>query len=321
MKQEVLPPIDETIGAGAMPPPLPPGRSVSILRKRIRKFRTLRRGYYSFLVLAAAYAVSFILPVLINDRALVVRYHGQYYFPMVTYYPASDFGQAAIGEPNYRELKRQLAQAQAGDWVLMPPYPYSATESLLDLPGSPPHRPSREHIFGTDDRARDVFARLAYGFNVSLTFALLVLAVSYAVGVVVGAILGYFGGKLDILGVRAIEIWSSLPFLYTIIIVSSIVVPIYIPGRNLVAQPSFWMLIAILAVFDWIGITYYVRGEFYREKAKDYVGAAIATGVSEVAASRGLRLGWLWSRSTFLASDCLRRRPVGANSSLKERAI
>ena len=134
MKQEVLPPIDETIGAGAMPPPLPPGRSVSILRKRIRKFRTLRRGYYSFLVLAVAYAVSFILPVLINDRALVVRYHGQYYFPMVTYYPASDFGQAAIGEPNYRELKRQLAQAQAGDWVLMPPYPYSATESLLDLP-------------------------------------------------------------------------------------------------------------------------------------------------------------------------------------------
>ncbi len=80
----------------------------------------------------------------------------------------------------------------------MPPYPYSATESLLDLPGSPPHRPSREHIFGTDDRARDVFARLAYGFNVSLTFALLVLASSYVVGVIVGAMLGYYGGKLDI---------------------------------------------------------------------------------------------------------------------------
>ena len=125
--------------------------------------------------------------------------------------------------------------------------------------------------------------RLAYGFNVSLTFALIVLVVSYVVGVLVGALLGYFGGKLDILGQRVIEIWSSLPFLYTIIIVSSIVVPIYIPGRNLVLQPSFWLLIAILAVFDWMGITYYVRGEFYREKAKDYVGAAIAMGVSEPA--------------------------------------
>jgi microcin C transport system permease protein len=233
-------------------------------------------------ILLIAYAISFILPLLINNQALIVHYHGAYYFPIVSYHPASQFGQVTLGEPDYRALKRELASS-SGDWVLMPPYPYSATESLLDLPGSPPHRPSREHIFGTDDRARDVFARLAYGFNVSLTFALLVLACSYAIGVSVGAMLGYFGGKLDILGVRVLEIWSSLPFLYTIIIVSSIVIPIYIPGRNLIAQPSFWMLIAILAIFDWIGITYYIRGEFYREKAKDYVGAAIAMGVSEPA--------------------------------------
>jgi microcin C transport system permease protein len=282
MKQEVLPPIDATIGAGALPPP-PPRRSISIFRKRVRKFKTLKRGYYSFLVLLTTYAVSFILPLLINNRALVVHYNGQYYFPIAKYFPASEFGQNAFGEPNYRELKKELASRGSGDWVLMPPYPYSATESLLELPGSPPHRPSKEHIFGTDDRARDVFARLAYGFNVSLTFALLVLAFSYVVGVAVGATLGYFGGKIDILGQRALEIWSSLPFLYTIIIVSSIIIPIYIPGRNLIAQPSFWLLIAILAVFDWIGITYYIRGEFYREKAKDYVGAAIAMGVSEPA--------------------------------------
>ena len=283
MKQETLPPIEETVGAGALAPPLPPRRSVSIFRRRIRKFKSLRRGYYSFLILLFAYSISFILPLLINNEALIVRYHGKYYFPMLQYYPASEFGMNAIGEPNYRELKQQLAASGNGDWVLMPPYPYSATESLLDLPGSPPHRPSREHIFGTDDRARDVFARLAYGFNVSVTFALLVLGFSYLVGISTGAMLGYFGGKLDILGQRLIEIWSSLPFLYTIIIVSSIVVPIYIPGRNLVAQPSFWLLIAILAIFDWMGITYYVRGEFYREKAKDYVGAAIAMGVSEPA--------------------------------------
>jgi microcin C transport system permease protein len=187
----------------------------------------------------------------------------------------------ALGEPNYRELKKKFAQDGNGNWVVLPLYPYNATESLLDLPGSPPHAPSSEHIFGTDDRARDVFARLAYGFNVSLTFGLLVLGVSYSFGISVGAALGYFAGKIDILGQRFIEIWSSLPFLYTIIIISSIVVPTYSAGRSIVLQQSFWLLIFILAIFDWMGITYYVRGEFYREKAKDYVGAAIAIGVSD----------------------------------------
>ncbi len=283
MKQEILPPIEESVGAGAMGPPLAAKRSISIFRKRARKFKALKRGYYSFLILLVAYSISFILPVLVNNKALIVHYQGSYYFPIINYYPASQFGMDAIGEPDYRQLKQKLAAEKSGGWVLMPLYPYSPTESLLDLPGSPPHHPSREHIFGTDDRARDVFTRLAYGFNVSLTFALLVLTCSYVVGITVGAMLGYFGGKLDILGQRVIEVWSSLPFLYTIIIVSSIVVPIYIPGRNLVMQPSFWLLIVILAVFDWMGITYYVRGEFYREKAKDYVGAAIAMGVSEPA--------------------------------------
>ncbi len=281
MKQEEVLPIEETIGATAIAPPLPPRRSISVFRKRVRKFKTLKRGYYSFLIVAVSYAFSFILPILINNEALLLRYNGQYYFPISTFYPASEFGMDAIGEPNYRELKEQLAARNSGDWVLMPMHPYSATESLLDLPGTPPHAPSNEHPLGTDDRGRDVLARLAYGFNVSLTFAIIVLLLAESVGVFVGALLGYFGGKLDMLGQRFIEIWSSLPFLYTIIIISSIVVPIYIPGRNLVLQPSFWLLIVILAVFEWVGITYYVRGEFYREKARDYVGAAIAMGQSD----------------------------------------
>src|SRR4026208_1032345 len=103
MKEEVLPPIEETVGAGALAPPLPPQRSVSIFRKRIRKFRTLKRGYYSFLILFIAYAISFALPILINNKALVVRYQGRYYFPILRYYPASEFGLDAIGEPDYRE--------------------------------------------------------------------------------------------------------------------------------------------------------------------------------------------------------------------------
>jgi microcin C transport system permease protein len=260
-----------------------PRKSLSIFRKRVRKFKTLKRGYYSFLILVGMYVVSFILPVLINNQALVVRYNGSFYFPMFTYRPATAFGVDAIGEPDYRELQKRFKAEHQGNWVVMPPYPYSSTENLFFLPGSAPHRPSPAHVFGTDNSARDVLARLAYGFNVSLTFALLVLIAGQGFGILVGALLGYYGGKLDIFGLRLIEIWSSMPFLYTIIIISSIIVPIYVPGRNLVAQPSFWLLVAILAIFDWIGITYYVRGEFYREKSKDYVGAAIAMGVSEPA--------------------------------------
>ena len=257
------------------------GRPESLFRKRLRKFRRLKRGYYSFLIIVTAYIFSFFLPLVMTNQPMVVKHRGQYYFPMLRFHSAAEFGSSALGEPDYRELKKQFAEARQGDWVLMAPYPYGPNEALLDLSESPPNPPSRAHPFGTDDRGRDVLVRLAYGFNISMTFAILVTIISESVGTIVGASLGYFGGKLDILGQRFIEIWSSLPFLYTIIIISSVVVPVYLPGRNQVLQPSFWLLIAILAVFDWVGITYYLRGEFYREKAKDYVGAAIVTGVSE----------------------------------------
>ena len=253
----------------------------SVFRRRVRKFRRLKRGYYSFLLIVGAYILSFFLPLIAGSAPIAVRYQGRLYFPMLTYHPASEFGLDVIGEPDYRELKATFAAEGKGNWVWMPPYPYGPYESLLMLEGAPPHPPSPEHVFGTDDRARDVLVRLAYGFNVSMTFAILVTAVGMTLGVGVGSLLGYMGGRIDIFGQRGIEIWSSLPFLYTIIIVSSIVVPVYLPGRGPLFQPSFWLLVMILAAFDWMAITYYIRGEFYREKAKDYVGAAIATGMSE----------------------------------------
>jgi microcin C transport system permease protein len=253
----------------------------SLFQKRLRKFGRLRRGYYSFILIVAAYVGSFFLPLIANNVALVVHYNGHYYVPLISYEPASTLGQNAIGDPNYRALKQQYAAEGRGNWVLMPPIPYGPGEGLLDPTASPPNAPTFRHPFGTDDRGRDVLVRLAYGFNISMTFALLVTLVGNVAGVAVGAALGYFGGRVDILGQRGIEIWSSLPFLYTIMIISSIVVPIYLPGRMAFTQPSLWLLVFILAAFDWMGITYYIRGEFYREKAKDYVGAAIATGVSE----------------------------------------
>jgi microcin C transport system permease protein len=260
-----------------------PVRSESIFRKRLRKFRRLKRGYYSFLLIFGLYLFSFLLPCVMTNQPLAVKFHGNYYFPMLRFHSATEFDSAAFGEPDYRALKKQFSTAGKGDWVLMALYPYGPNEALLDLSDSPPNAPSRQHPFGTDDRGRDVLVRLAYGFNISMTFALLVTMFSESVGTMVGAALGYFGGKVDIVGQRFIEIWSSLPFLYTIIIISSIVVPVYVPGRMQVMQPSFWLLVIILAMFDWVGITFYLRGEFYREKAKDYVGAAIATGVSEPA--------------------------------------
>jgi microcin C transport system permease protein len=257
-------------------------RSESLFRKRVRKFRRLKRGYYSFVFIATAYVASFFLPFVMTGQPLAVKYNGHYYFPMLRFHSVAEFGVSGFGEPDYRDLKRQFAAGHQGNWVVMAPYPYGPNEALLDLSVSPPNPPTRQHPFGTDDRGRDVLVRLAYGFNISMTFALLVTVFSESVGSIVGASLGYFGGKLDILGSRFIEIWSSLPFLYTIIIISSIIVPVYVPGRIQVLQPSFWLLVIILAIFDWVGITFYLRGEFYREKAKDYVGAAIATGVSEL---------------------------------------
>jgi len=259
------------------------GRPESLFRKRLRKFRRLKRGYYSFLIIIGAYIFSFFLPLVMTGQPLVVKYQGRYYFPLLRFHSVTEFGVEGFGEPDYRYLKKLFAEAGKGAWVLMPPYPYGPNESLLDLTESPPNAPSAEHPFGTDDRGRDVLVRLAYGFNISMTFALLVTLISESTGIMVGAMLGYFGGKIDMFGQRFIEIWSSLPFLYTIIIISSIIVPVYVPGRLQVLQPSFWLLVFILAAFDWVGITYYLRGEFYREKARDYVGAAIATGVSEPA--------------------------------------
>jgi microcin C transport system permease protein len=173
------------------------------------------------------------------------------------------------GEANYRLLEKQLEEENAGNWALMPLYPYGPYESLLVPNSEPPNPPSKEHWFGTDDRGRDIFVRLAYGFNVSISFSLCVLLVSYIVGVSVGASLGYFGGKYDILMQRFIEIWAALPFLYTVMIISSLV------------QPTFFLLVFIMMFVSWMGMTYFIRGEFYREKAKDYVHAAIAMGASD----------------------------------------
>ena len=254
------------------------GPSVSILRKRMRKFKTLKRGYYSFVLLSVMYVLSFFLPVLVNNKAIIVRYNGESYFPAIldllpgtaSFYPGTTFGQAGnSGEVNYRKLDEKF-EAEGGDnFVLMPPYSWNPLENDFESNVDNPQPPSKAHVFGTDDLGRDVFARMVYGFNISISFALLLVGFEYLIGAMIGGLMGFYSGKVDLIGQRFIEIWSNIPFLFTVIIIGSIV------------MPSFAMLVFILTAFGWISISYYMRGEFYREKSKDYVAAAIALGTPD----------------------------------------
>ena len=237
--------------------------------KKIRRFRSIRRGYYSFLVFCLMLLVSLGAELLINNRALVVRYEGAFHFPTYgSMLPGTTFGLDYDYETDYRDLKARFAAAGEGNWVLLPPIPYNAFENDLRMDAFPPFPPSLKtrHFLGTDTVGRDIAARLVYGFRIAIFFSLALLATNYGIGVSIGCAMGYFGGKFDLFFQRIIEIWSNVPFLYVIIIVSSIVVP------------NFAMLVAIMAFFGWIGITWTMRTVTYKEKAREYILAARALG-------------------------------------------
>ena len=242
----------------------------SILKRRWKKFKTLKRGYYSLVTLTVLYALSFLLPILINNRALIVKYDGSLFFPVFSgYISGKEFGQDVPGEAKYRKLRDQFAgQMGSSNWVLMPPYPYSPYEDITTEGNKMYEPPSRKHWLGTDNTGRDVFARLCYAFNISISFALILTLINYVIGVLIGGAMGYFGGKFDLIFQRLIEIWSSLPMLFVIIILSSIL------------KPSFLLLIGIYTLVNWISMTYLMRAEFYREKSRAYVAAALSMGQS-----------------------------------------
>ena len=191
-------------------------------------------------------------------------------------YAGDDEGYAGDEDEGYAgdDEEDAMAKADAGENI----------DELVER--NPPHAPSLEfqHYLGTDNRGRDMLARLAYGFKISMSFALFLLVVSYTVGITVGAILGYYGGLVDLLGQRVIEVWQTVPFLYTVMILGAALNDLDVLGERQglpdILQPSFVMLVLVLAVFSWMGISYYIRGEFLREKARDYVSAAISIGVS-----------------------------------------
>jgi len=240
--------------------------------KKLRRFKSIKRGYYSFILILIMILASFFAEVLVNKRAVLVHYNGNYYFP--TYgdmIPGTVFGLDYRYEANYRQLAKQFETEGNGNWVVMPLIPYDAYENDLKEGQFPPFPPSIEekHYFGTDTIGRDIAARLVYGFRIAIFFSLLLLAFNYAVGVSIGCAMGFWGGKFDLIFQRIIEIWSNIPFLYVIIIISSIVVP------------NFFMLIVIMAFFGWIGITWTMRTITYKEKAREYALAAKALGAND----------------------------------------
>jgi microcin C transport system permease protein len=217
--------------------------------------------------------ISFFAEVFINSRALVVFYQGEFYFP--TYQnmiPGKTFGLGYSYETNYRELKKKLDSLDGTGFVIMPPVPYNPYENDLRINEYPPFPPSfsQRHFLGTDNVGRDVLARLVYGFRTAIIFSLGLLFLNYTVGISLGCAMGYFGGKFDLFFQRVIEVWSNIPFLYVIIIVSSIVVP------------SFMVLILIMAFFGWISITWVMRTMTYREKEREYILAVRSLGASHM---------------------------------------
>ena len=246
--------------------------------KQWRRFRSIKRGYYSFLLITALLVVSVFAELLINNRALIVRYEGHYYFPTYGgYLPGSTFGLDYDYETNYRELKAAFAARRASqnatdtdrsNWVLLPAVPFSAFETDFRTDAFPPYPPSTTHFLGTDVTGRDILARLVYGFRLALAFAVILLFCNYVIGIALGCTMGFRGGKVDLLFQRVIEIWSNVPFLYVIMIIASVIVP------------NFWTLVIALAIFGWMEMTWYMRTSTYKEKAREYVAAARALGAS-----------------------------------------
>ena len=243
-----------------------------LTRKKLQRFKSIKRGYYAFILFATLIVISLFAEILVNSRALAVHYQGRYFFPIYgAMIPGTTFGLDYPYETNYRELSRQFQIAGGADWVWMPPVPFNPLENDLQTDAYPPFPPSLKdrHFLGTDTSARDIVARLVYGFRIAIFFSLTLLVVNYLAGVTVGCAMGYWGGKFDLFFQRIIEIWSNIPFLYVIIIISSIV------------APNFFLLILIMVFFGWTSLTWTLRTVTYKERAREYVLAAKALGASD----------------------------------------
>jgi microcin C transport system permease protein len=232
-----------------------------------RRFRKNRLGLWSLVLFVTIVVLSLFAEVISNDRPLLVRYNGQFYFPMVHSYPETTFGGDFPTETDYLDpfVKQQLSKGD--NFALYAPNPYGPKTLNYFAKEPNPSKPTRDNLLGTDDRGRDMLAQLIYGFRLSVLFALALTAIGVVIGVMTGAIQGFFAGRTDLAFQRFIEIWDSMPELYLLIIFSAIF------------APSVALLLILLSLFGWMGLSQYVRAEFLRNRQMDYVRAAKALGV------------------------------------------
>ena len=242
-------------------------RITPITRRRLHNFRANKRGFYSLWILTGLFLITFFAEFIANDKPLLLRFDGDLLFPVFVEYPETRFGGEFETEAEYRDpFVKDLIEEKG--WMIWPIIPFSFQTINYDLPVPAPAPPSRVNWLGTDDQGRDVVARIIYGFRVSVSFGFILTIASSIIGVMVGATQGYFGGWIDLIGQRFIEIWSSMPQLFILIILMSIF------------EPSFLLLLGILLVFSWVGLVGVVRAEFLRARKFDYIRAARALGLS-----------------------------------------
>jgi microcin C transport system permease protein len=239
-----------------------------LTRRRIDNFKANRRGVWSLAIFAVLFVVSLFAEFIANDRPFLVYHEGGFYVPVFRAYPETAFGGVLPTEADYQDPAVR-ALIEEGGWMLEPPIPFNHRTVAWDLSVPAPSPPDRGHWLGTDDQARDVVARTIYGFRISVLFGFTLTIVSAVVGVAAGAVQGYFGGWIDLAFQRFMEVWSSVPTLYVLIILASVI------------EPNFWWLLGILLLFQWMGFVGVVRAEFLRARNFDYVRAARALGLSD----------------------------------------
>ncbi len=264
-------------------------------QRRWKNFKANRRAYWSLWIFAVLFGITLFAEFIANDKPLLVSYRGEFYTPITSFYPETAFGGDFRTEAVYRDVEVQcliisggledcwddpedvIAQVQEtglfngqdveAGWLIWPLIPYSYN-TVNDIDGFAPSAPDDKHWLGTDDTARDVLARVIYGFRLSVTFALVVTFLTSVIGIAAGAIQGYFGGLIDLIFQRIIELWGATPSLYIIIIVAAIF------------QMNFWLLVFLMVLFGWTALVGVVRAEFLRARNFEYVRAARALGVS-----------------------------------------
>ncbi len=237
-------------------------------QRRLRAFRANERGFIALLFFMLLFGLSLFAEFIANDRPILIRYDNAFYIPVLRDYPETTFGGSFQTYADYRDPGLQ-SSIKAKGWMIWPIIPFSYDTIVTNLPGPAPSPPDGINWLGTDDQARDVMARVIYGFRISVLFGLILTIISTVIGILAGAVQGYFGGWLDLLFQRFLEIWGGLPVLYILMILASVIVP------------GFWTLLGIMLLVSWTWPVPYVRAEFLRARNLEYVRAARALGMSD----------------------------------------